>query len=116
MSSLSWEARSAPARLRTTTPRAASEPKRPEAVLDAVEAVDDVEPAGATAPGCRRRRLLREEDARVDPRGTAAARAVFVAVRRWATIASSIRLSIAENPAAVGYRTVKIRCRVWLRY
>ena len=42
--------------------------ERPEAVFDAVERVDDVQPAQRNRPRLeQRRRLLRDEDARVDP-------------------------------------------------
>ena len=88
--SLSCAASSAPARLRTLTPRAASEPsaQSPSSTPSSPSATSSR--PSATAPGCSSDAACWGARIRAStPRGAAAARATFVAVRRWATIASS---------------------------
>ena len=77
--------------------------ERPEPVLDAVEPVDDVEPAERNGTRLQQRcRLLGRRIRASTPRGAAAARATFVAVRRWATIASSTTSVSQRIPPAWG--------------
>ena len=85
--------------------------ERPEAVLDAVETIDDVEPAERNRSRLQHRRgLLRDEDARVDP----ARRRRGKGDVRGGTALGDDReqhcFSIAENTVVMGYRKVKIRC------
>ena len=86
-------------------------PQRPEPVLDAVEAVDDVQPTERDGAGLEQRRgLVRREDARVDPARGSGGEAD---VRGSATLGDDREqhdFSIAENARTVGYGTVKIRC------
>ena len=103
VSSLSCAASSAPARLSTTMPRAASEPsaQRPSSTPSRPSTTSSR--PSATAPGCKSDEACSGTRIRAStPRGAAAARATFVAVRRWATIASSMRSLSQRNAFAWG--------------
>ena len=88
--------------------------ERPEAVLDAVEAVDDVEPAERDRSRLQQRRgLLGDEDPRVDP---ARRRRGEGDVRGGTTLGDDREqhaFSIAENALRVGYRRGEDPVRVW---